>query len=498
MITMRSTSNKTAKPPPPIPPRPSKALVAESLAKLRRSPEHNRNVNNDDNGLSPTRIAPPPPQYDLSQNEVFIPVTKSQSHSTVNLINDHSRIHKIQRSASITEEDHKINTRTVIFQSPNIKTSRLELKLKRTESDRKQGIENENKTISLSNSMDDLNVTTKSDAADVALIEGGSSPIHNTNGDDTKIDEWNELLNGKNHVNTLIDEMFASILDPPQETITEALYENTQTLHTTPVDATKIVIKNEINGHRDEIPTATSTPNPEISPHPTTVLISDPFENEIANEEGEKTVTNNRSETRKKNSHVKFDDKKNHELLITELQNMRMEQERILKRQRSSPQELYDEIDDGSPKIQHSDWVEVNNGQEIRLSSCQIIIEDGVNSTITDPVISRLNMSSLHGLPPLPKSLSGFSLIENQRNNQTPSRSRGSNTPVGFISGQVVYPPHPRAVNGTTEGRKPTNLDNQLAILRREMVSFTALLFMQIWETLRFDIQFCNDSHFTL
>ncbi|KAK5643751.1 hypothetical protein RI129_007596 [Pyrocoelia pectoralis] len=170
---------------------------------------------------------------------------------------------------------------------------------------------------------------------------------------------------------------------------------------------------------------------------------------------------------------------------------MRMEQERILRRQRNSPQEFYEDMEDGSPKIQHSDWVEVNDGQEIRLSSCQIIIEDGVNNTnantIADPIISRLNMSSLHGLPPLPKSLSGFSLLDNQRNNQTPSRSRGSTPPFGFISGQVVYPPHPRTVNGTsdlTTGRKPTNLDNQLAILRREMYSLRQLdlsLLSQLW-----------------
>lgn len=100
-------------------------------------------------------------------------------------------------------------------------------------------------------------------------------------------------------------------------------------------------------------------------------------------------------------------------------------------------------------------------------------------------------MSSLHGLPPLPKSLSGFSLLENQRNPPTPNRAtpvRGSTPPTpGFVTGQVVYPPHPRAVNGTPElpsGRKATNLDNQLAILRREMYSLRQLdlsLLSQLW-----------------
>lgn len=106
-------------------------------------------------------------------------------------------------------------------------------------------------------------------------------------------------------------------------------------------------------------------------------------------------------------------------------------------------------------------------------------------------------MSSLHGLPPLPKSLSGFNLLENSHRIETPPRgtyrvpaspgpqtpsragsSRGPTPPTpGSGSGHVVYPPHPR-VNGTTEiprGRKITTLDTQLAILRREMYGLRQL-----------------------
>lgn len=97
-------------------------------------------------------------------------------------------------------------------------------------------------------------------------------------------------------------------------------------------------------------------------------------------------------------------------------------------------------------------------------------------------ILYRINkMSSLHGLPPLPKSLSGFNLLDSQENPPTPIRT--SSIRSGQASGHLVYPPHPKTVNGTagvdmnqqmnqvTGGRKSTNLDTQLAILRREMVS---------------------------
>lgn len=68
-------------------------------------------------------------------------------------------------------------------------------------------------------------------------------------------------------------------------------------------------------------------------------------------------------------------------------------------------------------------------------------------------------MSSLHGLPPLPKSLSGFNLLDGQTKPPTPVRT------TSMRQGHLVYPPHPK-INGKS------NLDTQLAILRREMVSW--------------------------
>ncbi|KAF5292504.1 hypothetical protein FQR65_LT01649 [Abscondita terminalis] len=465
---MRSNTsgNKTAKPPPPIPPRPNRILVAESLAKLKKSPI--KNHDDHDRTLSPTRIAPLPPQLNFI-HETKNSILKSQSHSIVNSINENILIRNIQRSTSHLEEDSKNNSRTVIFQSANLKTSTLELKLKRSESDR-QWAENKNNK----NSTGSRHKTNSE-----PVVCGKLTDPNTVNCEDNRTDDWNKLLNGKNHVNTLIDEMFASILDAPDDKINFETDANMTKVNNLYIDSTNIVLNTEcdVDTHQMTLPNITSsTRTGEAQEHQSTLVVPDNTFKESAH-------LNNQNV---KNTRVKFDDKENHELLITELQSMRKRQER---QRNSSGEYSGDEI----PKIHRSDWVEINDGQEIRLSSCQIIIEDDVNSstsnTVVDPIISRLNMSSLHGLPPLPKSLSGFSLLENQRNNDGSNRGtlplRG--TPPGFVSGQVVYPPHPRSVNGTpdlTSGRKTTNLDNQLAILRREMYSLRQLdltLLSQLW-----------------
>ncbi|PNF19818.1 hypothetical protein B7P43_G14295 [Cryptotermes secundus] len=109
------------------------------------------------------------------------------------------------------------------------------------------------------------------------------------------------------------------------------------------------------------------------------------------------------------------------------------------------------------PRIQHSDWFEVDNGKPVRFSSCHITLDDSYtassdssntesSSSTTDLCRSnsfqytdcselnvdfnldyrgqqisqhhlasfnrRRNMASLQGLPPLPKSLSGVNLYE--------------------------------------------------------------------------------------
>lgn len=300
----------TAKPPPPVPPRPSKTVIAEALAKTKK-------IVTD---TAPLRVAPPPPPVAVQ---------------TVNVVHQQQ---KPQLDRSISEEV-KTSTRTVVFQSSDMKCS---------------------------------------------------SKVHVKNEDDNKKANSED---DRNHVNTLIDEMFASVLEIPDEPITET------------VNSTVLLVEPE---------------------HP---------------EDGNKS--NSSTEERKR---VKFDDKKNHELLISELESMKKEQQRILKRQRKPSQEIYEE----PSEIQHSDWVEVNDGEEVRLSSCQITIDTtkkkNTESTNGD-IISRLSsMSSLHGLPPLPKSLSGFSLLEDEEE-------------------------HPLNGSDAATGKITSNLDAQLAILRREMVS---------------------------
>lgn len=80
-------------------------------------------------------------------------------------------------------------------------------------------------------------------------------------------------------------------------------------------------------------------------------------------------------------------------------------------------------------------------------------------------------MSHLHGLPPLPKSLSGFSFLEtHQGNRQTPP------TPVRSSS--------IRGGSRQDEKKVLSNLDSQLTVLRREMYSLRQQdlsLLSQLW-----------------
>ena len=233
------------------------------------------------------------------------------------------------------------------------------------------------------------------------------------------------------------------------------------------------------------------------------------------------------------------------------------------------------------PRIQHSDWFEVDNGKPVRYSSCHITLEDSCTTSsdssntesssstmdlsrsnsfqYTDcselsvdvsfdyraqlvsqrhpaAFISRRNMASLQGLPPLPKSLSGINLFETcggnlhfspmdqqqlkqdastprgltksgsfrQLASQNSSGSGGGAGSVGSNSGavrvvpsssgrgptpptpggtshkQILHHQHLRSHQQNGDGpappivprvRKPTGLDAQLAILRKEMVS---------------------------
>ncbi|XP_058818121.1 GATA zinc finger domain-containing protein 11-like [Topomyia yanbarensis] len=129
-----------------------------------------------------------------------------------------------------------------------------------------------------------------------------------------------------------------------------------------------------------------------------------------------------------------------HEQLISELTAMRVAHENTIdtvsRRQRYPPETR--SSTDVSPngtatrlaRIRTSDWIEVgDNGKEVVLSSCQISLEDSgmedeeklddASSGVGDSWDSvkdaeeRITMS-LPGLPPLPKSLSGFDLAGQQ------------------------------------------------------------------------------------
>lgn len=93
-------------------------------------------------------------------------------------------------------------------------------------------------------------------------------------------------------------------------------------------------------------------------------------------------------------------------------------------------------------------------------------------------------MSSLqHGLPPLPKSLSGFNITAPNHHPPTPPRSSSIRS-GGIPSGHLVYPPHPSKPTDTGTGsKKPTGLDAKLAILRQEMVSTEFNISYKIYTT---------------
>ncbi|XP_063974749.1 uncharacterized protein LOC135161257 [Diachasmimorpha longicaudata] len=159
--------------------------------------------------------------------------------------------------------------------------------------------------------------------------------------------------------------------------------------------------------------------------------------------------------------------------------------------------------EDNKDNIQHQDWLEAG----VRYSSTKITLlaDDTINDRIDECIIEgdkhiddsetqermkfhldfssireRIAMSSLQGLPPLPRSLSGFNLSELRRDNEPPlpptrsssKTSKGSKTPQQ--SGSRPSPPN----------RQLTTLDTQLAILRKEMFGLRQLdlsLLSQLW-----------------
>ncbi|XP_059616291.1 uncharacterized protein LOC132261473 [Phlebotomus argentipes] len=198
-----------------------------------------------------------------------------------------------------------------------------------------------------------------------------------------------------------------------------------------------------------------------------------------------------------------------HEMLIAELTAMRTEKIPMRKKRQS-----IDRSTDSSPngtqrsRIRTSDWVEVgDNGKTVVLTSCHISLEDSgmedeerpddTSSGVGDSWDSmrdneeRINMS-LPGLPPLPKSLSGFDLSAAQQRlyqneclalkntattASTPNSNNASSAEDSAAASAQLQEISP------LDSRKST-LDTQLDILRREMIDLRQLdlsLLSQLW-----------------
>ncbi|XP_020285289.1 uncharacterized protein LOC109855442 isoform X1 [Pseudomyrmex gracilis] len=158
---------------------------------------------------------------------------------------------------------------------------------------------------------------------------------------------------------------------------------------------------------------------------------------------------------------------------------------------------------DSDSNIHQQDWLE----EGVRYSSTQITLhgddivgggdadKDRVNGyydhheeeRITDldfiSIQERIAMSSLQGLPPLPRSLSGFNLSggrgENGEPPPPPTRSSSKSQRGGKTSSLQSSSSRP-----SPPARQLTTLDTQLAVLRREMFGLRQLdlsLLSQLW-----------------
>ncbi|XP_076672136.1 uncharacterized protein LOC143371127 isoform X2 [Andrena cerasifolii] len=156
-----------------------------------------------------------------------------------------------------------------------------------------------------------------------------------------------------------------------------------------------------------------------------------------------------------------------------------------------------DDNNDENDNIHRQDWLEAG----VHYSSTQITLSgDDGDAVDGDPangldrcenekvgdlnflsLQERIAMSSLQGLPPLPRSLSGFNLSGGRSEGceppPPPTRSSSKSQRGGKSSIQSSSRPSPPA-------RQLTTLDTQLAILRREMFGLRQLdlsLLSQLW-----------------
>ncbi|XP_050307719.1 putative uncharacterized protein DDB_G0282133 [Anthonomus grandis grandis] len=479
-----------AKPPPPVPPRPSRSLIKEALAKTRQTyqeigtvglssphrksekptakqrpqlstdqPRENNNNNNNDNRVNANRYCgeerpvvyqsenckkrTSPEQKNLQRVDSLCRVDeqdriKTRPSAVQVQRSDSNRSNKLHRVEShhrqrippnITEETDNLPVlnRKIREGPPSVSIQRrLSFKSvqdndeKSKNADHKMGkvdrdgVPEEQETRQRSN--DDDNNAKRSTDEDLS----SNISITSSSSEENEPQTNEHRLNNRNHVNTLIDEMFASVLEVNLSSSSESIITDTDN---------KIKISNIGN----------TPPSKNSSSDNLTVIVINDSASESNTSTSERKVT--------------FNDRQNHEFLISELQHMReCDEDKKLKRQRSSPlnHRLYDEERRSSQdcdKIQTNDWYGVNDGKKVRMSSCHIKIDE----PLMDNDERFKDMTLKYGLPPLPKALAGF-------NFQDPIRSEKVDNVTEDYS------------NERKEDRKEgSSLDKQLAILKREM-----------------------------
>ncbi|CAG9767008.1 unnamed protein product [Ceutorhynchus assimilis] len=306
--------NKSSRPPPPVPPRPSKSLIKEALAKTRQA--HGNYVVSVTKPQAPTPPIQPPKEFQNKRliidntRPVIYQSENCKSRSICSDITNKSEINNVLKKF----ED---NLRKSDVEKVSVAETKDELKQIESDNDEIKSVnETENQSALWECGFNGNNVAeiTKSENDEVSSSTSSSNDSVNNC---YREKAWNGTLN-RNHVNTLIDEMFASVL--------------------------------EVNLSNN------SSSTESITNKNTTVIV----------------INNNEQTLDKK---VQFNDRQNHEFLINELQNMKND-EKILKRQRRSP---LNHFEDDADRIQKNDWYGLNEGKKVRMSSCSIKIEDEDN-----------------------------------------------------------------------------------------------------------------------
>ncbi|KAL1505766.1 hypothetical protein ABEB36_005252 [Hypothenemus hampei] len=301
------------------------------------------------------------------------------------------------------------SARPIIYQSDNCKRSNSiksiqigeeKCRLKNNESEN-NNLDSKRAEIIQQENHNELDIATQEEDDEVCSVTSNSSSLTARCNKNDK--NWDDLLVDRNHVNTLIDEMFASVLE----------VNSGASISTT--SSTESIVKD----HDNKITISTQKINAEDE-NLTVIIINNDQE----------------SVTPKSERKVKFNDQENHEFLIKELQNMKN----------------HNSNEVGDEKIQMNDWYGINNkGKKVKMSSCHIQIEDSSNDSDFSEERNEkiMNISRAYQLPPLPKSLSGFKLLDPKTQKE----------------------PIVNFTDSKEEKSGGTNLDKQLAILRREMLS---------------------------